>query len=467
MSRFFKILFTFILFSTHLFSQGLPEMADSAKSAALPFEMVHLASTKTYPSINLTEIVLKNGMKICLKPTNFDPGEVSYKLSALGGYASLSEAEIPSGILAAQIAWESGLGKYTGDQVSVLLYENCLEFFPKIQPFGRSVEGSSPTEGIDSFLKCIQMLFTEQQFTKVGMDIAMTQARESFSKASLDHEQNYEAFFMETNTQRAKALCHLNDCDLKKVNFDVSKEFYKNCFSNPADFVCVIVGSFDVEEVKPLIYQRLGQIPSLSESKDLKHHLPVYFPKGVTKTTLPVTPRTEYTTRITLPLSQSLNEKNIHTFEFACQIIEARLRDVITKKMVISHGVDVAYEFPLYPHLENPWITIQFRSDHKSTPQITELVLSELKRLQHEGASLNEINEIKKLQNGSEDYWWSENCYWVSSLSNFYLWGWNPEKIRVQREETALLTVEEISEILKTYFDLTHYSIVSAKPLNG
>jgi hypothetical protein len=164
-----------------------------------------------------------------------------------------------------------------------------------------------------------------------------------------------------------------------------------------------------------------------------------------------------------LPLSVPLNEDNSHLFEFACQLIEARLRHVITEQMKTSYGIDVAYEFPLYPFLDSPWMTIQFRCEASVINLLIPVILNELKCMQSKGVSQKEVDEIKKYEQGSEELWLHDNYYWVCVLSNFYLWGWNPENIQRNREQMNHLEAEKLNHILKTYFSLNSYSIVSAQ----
>lgn len=425
-----------------------------------------IASIKAYSELNITEIVLKNGMHVILKPTNFENDEVIYKLTASGGYGTMPADDVCSGQLAAQIGWESGMGDLTSDQISVLLYEHSLEFFPKIYSFYRTIDGLSTRDGVDAFLKCLNMFFTKQQFNREGFKTVIAQVKDSTYKSCLDCESFYESQYLAVNTREMRALQVFKQADVEKVNFDVSKRFFHECFTNPADFTLVIVGSFDLEKVKSAISERLGSIPASIQPKEFAQPNEFSFPQGITKSTISISSRKDSLTRITLPLTVPLNEKNIASFECACQIIEARLRRVITEQMKLSYGVDVAYEFPLFPSMLNPWISIQFRCDQKKIDVLTHTILTELANLQKVGPTLDEVNQVKKFQAASEEFWLHDNTFWVSTLSNFYLWKWDPLLLIKHTEETKLVTLENMTEILKTYFDLSHYSIVSAKPKN-
>lgn len=145
-----------------------------------------------------------------------------------------------------------------------------------------------------------------------------------------------------------------------------------------------------------------------------------------------------------------------------CQIIEGRLRNEITNKMNLSYGVDVSYEFPVYPFLDNPWISIRFRCEEKTICSLKEIVLVELRRLQAKGATSEELMMIKKLEKGSQEFWLKDDFYWVTMLTNYYLWGWNPEKIDQQNTAIYDFSLAALNGLLKQAISLSNYSVITA-----
>lgn len=185
-------------------------------------------------SINATQLKLANGMVCCLKSTAFETDEVFFKLAALGGYTSLPDERRFSGELAGEIAWESGLGGMTADQLAVFLYEHSLEFTTAIFPFSRTVEGEGEEASVEAFLQCVNLLFTKSRFTQEGLKSALEVAQDTMNKQSKDSEHSFEAAFLQANTQNFPLLNPMTISDLKKVNFEEAKTFFHYCFSNPS-----------------------------------------------------------------------------------------------------------------------------------------------------------------------------------------------------------------------------------------
>jgi zinc protease len=213
-----------------------------------------------------------------------------------------------------------------------------------------------------------------------------------------------------------------------------------------------------------LANKHLSQIPWVGAPSDFTQSVSQMFPPGVTKVDVKMPRRFDTVTRITFPWKKTMSERKIYKMAITCQIVKARLKRVITEKMKHSYGIDVAYEFPFYPFLDNPWISIRFRSDADHLEQINKLILSELKKLQEYGIDESELAEIKKLEAGRDEFRLSDNFYWVSMLANYYLWDWDPQWIHRSSMLTQEISVDKVNWILKTAFSLENYSVVTAKP---
>src|SRR5262249_48876153 len=150
------------------------------------------------------------------------------------------------------------------------------------------------------------------------------------SKIGSNSDQIYENAFLQVNTQNVSFLKPLSEKDLDKVSLEKAKSFYRDCFSDPSAFACIIVGSFELHEAKKLINEYLSTIPKQTLPRVFQKNFTVVFPAGVAQKVIHLTGRPDSLTRITFPLQTTLNEKNIPSMEFMCQIIEARLRAMIT-----------------------------------------------------------------------------------------------------------------------------------------
>lgn len=425
-----------------------------------------IVEENVYSDIAVTKLRLSNEMTILLKPTQFENNEIFIKLEALGGYAALPPADRFSAEFASQIAWESGFGGKSADQISLYLYENSVGLEPKIQAFSRTIEGNSNKNGLDAFLNTVRMIFTEQQFTQEGLEAAYSKAKDSLEMLEWDYGWAYEAALLRVNTNGMSLMQPMSVEDLTKVNFNVAKNVFQKAFGDPGDFVCVIVGTFEIGQAKELISRYLGAIPKSKLGSFPKNYNPsLAFPQGITTNEIQLEASPEESlTRLTFPLQISMNKNSMLQVAFVSQVIEQRLRQTIRERMSYAYGIDVSYEFPFYPLLNNPWISIRFRCDAKFVEAIRKIVLQELKELQDSGATEEDIKEIKMLEAGSNSFWLRDNFYWMSLLTDYYLWQWDLEWISEGPKMVQELSLKTVNELLKSSFSLKNYSVVTSKP---
>lgn len=422
-----------------------------------------VGEVRYFNKIGLLEMVLDNGMRVWLKPTTFDSDEVVVSVAALGGYASIENSDPLDGELAVQYAVQSGFDAMDNEKFSAFLQDHALEFEPKIDKFSRAIYAQAEAKELPALMECVEKVFTSPRFTEKGWSEALILTKESASKLIADGEYLLEQAFLRANTQNSSLFRPISLESIRRANAEKSKELFRRCFNDPADFVCVIVGTYDIMQVAQQAKHHLGKIPKGKPADIFKNVFSASFPKGVTQEVVKTRTHQGMLTHLSFPLQVNIDEKSIHKVAFACQIIEANLRRVITNKMKISYGVDVSYEFPLFPFRQDPWISIRFGTDEKTIRTMLSLVLDEIRRLQREGAMEGEIELMKKLEAGSQDYWLHDNLYWGTMLTNYYYWGWNPEGIDYKNTGLMDYTKTTLNPFLAEFISLENYGVFSAK----
>lgn len=419
--------------------------------------------SKYYKEIGVTEWILKNGMKVVLKPSNFEEDEIVFHLSAKGGFSELKSSQRGSGELAASIAWESGVGDLTSDQIFALLYEHSIEFTPKITAFGRSIEGSSNEEGLETLLQLTHLYFTQPKFNQEAFHTVINYTKENIRNIAQDIDSTFKNAFIRVNAKSLDALRPLNLKDIQKADFGISKQFFEQSFTNPADFVCVIVGNFNIDKINLLVKKYLASIPQSKKAMNPTKAIPAFFPKGIIEKKEVHNRLSENLTRITIPLQINLNEEVFHRLELFCHIVEGRLRRVAGKEKNTMHGIHVAYELPLYPYNEFPWLTIQFSGHANMMDKNAKAIIAELARLQKDGLADNEIMDVKIQQARNDNFWHKDNDFWALILSNYYLWNWNPSFI-LKNWSDPKLTSKVYYKDLITSFSLENYTAIHLLP---
>jgi zinc protease len=394
--------------------------------------------THSIQQIDVEEFYL-NGIKICLKPTDFVKGEVLIHLFASGGYSSLEAVNQPAGKIAAAVAKESGISFLTFDQFSSFLYRNSIEFNFSIKPFTREINGLMDASNISLFLKILNSFFTNPSFSE-----------ESFKKV-VAKEKN------KSNQKISHKVCRIDTCtkfdllkkidgeEFDRINFEFTKQFFLKSFRNPTEFTCIVVGDFNLQEVLNCLKSTFSSIRE-QECKEWKVHLPEQSTDIVFKSIN--LDSAHSLSKLTLPINCNINSKNFFHPDIVASLIELRLRKVFKDLNEDFNALDVIVELPLYPNIDYGWIAIQFRSEKSSTSTLRHEIFKSITKLRTEGPVNEEVFLMKSKSVHKNDIWLRDNNFWVGLLAEYCYRKWNLSEINKNSSRREKLTSEKIHKIL-------------------
>jgi zinc protease len=409
---------------------------------------------------HVTELTLKNGLRVCLKQSSHEPNEFDFKIFAVGGYASLPTADQPSAWLAADIAWESGLDDQTGDELECSLDDHLVEMNVKLGLFDRQIEAAGPSSELAYCLRLTRLFFTNPQFNETGVKDALTHARQQLQQKGKTEELTACEISAKINMRNWYLVTPFNSLDLMKIELAKSEQLFKDFFHNPAEFVLVLVGDFNLHEIIPLIEESLGTLP-IYPVKQWKQPEPPPFPDGITKKEFSGFTRYKKSqTTLTFPLSiQSIDVVNL---DLLCIILRQRFQSEAHPTEQWKKDINISYRFPLFPYVKPLWLVIKFTSLAPEVLAINQTILKTLENIKLTGITENEIkaafSEILVNRSNAID-----NAHELSQLVNDYCVGSDKRQIYtlpLQEGEEKKMQ----KKILDSYPNLNQYSIISLHP---
>lgn len=413
-------------------------------------------------SSEVSESTLKNGMKVVLKPSHTGEEEVLIQLIAKGGFASLPTDKQVSGRVASDIVWEVGLDGLTSEQISAKLYEASSDLQASIQPLYRKIEGSCWKDSTKIPLEMIRLMFTEPKLSESDLKKGLVWLKHGFKADSSDVEMNLDIQSKLLNSDNWPPFLPLTAQDLNRVDLDVVRSFYKRSFSNPAEFLCVIVGDFDRTTLLHEISETLEKIPPSYTTFFASPTFPP-FPQGIRKLTLVQRGRTTSFCRFTFPVLQKIDVDTFSQLEACARILEVHLRTHIKNDKKQTMGLDVSYELPFYPFLDAAWLTIHFFAPADKIESFAAQVLQEFKVILEEGPSEIELDTASRQIVWTDEYWQQDDAYWLLRLSNTYLWNWDP-KLLQKSDKPATFSPSEAKKMIQSFLSLDNYTRIITHP---
>ena len=256
------------------------ELSESVLMKSIP-SSGSITSEIKKDAINVTELILSNGVRIILKPTDFKNDQVLFTAWSDGGTSIYPDEDYQSAINADDIVNECGINSFSPTDLQKLLAGKTANVRPFIGTLGEGMNGSATPKDLETMFQLIHLYFTSP-----NKDQDLFQSYVDKNKAlykNLLSNPNYY-FYNESNkilTQNhPRGGKFPTDEDWDKINFDRTFEIYKERFANAADFDFVFVGNFSVDSIKSLLNQYVGSLPSKGEKENWKD-LDIRPPSGV------------------------------------------------------------------------------------------------------------------------------------------------------------------------------------------
>jgi zinc protease len=214
-------------------------------------------------ALGTTTLAFANGVRVVLKPTTFRSDEVVLSAGRYGGQYLFDEADQQNAVHLVQTIAAMGYGSLTPTALQRFLSTRRAGAGVSFAPYTEEVNGRSTRDEVATLLQLVYLKLTAPR-----LDAARFETHRTALKGYVDGLWNspmmqYEDLTMATLSQghpRAPRVPKASDLD--KVDPERSVAMYRERFGNASGWTFVLVGSFAVADVKPLVARYLGALPA-------------------------------------------------------------------------------------------------------------------------------------------------------------------------------------------------------------
>ncbi|MDR2283513.1 MAG: insulinase family protein, partial [Sphingobacterium sp.] len=235
--------------------------------------------------LGVTELTLSNGVKIVLKPTEFQNDAIRFSSFSAGGTSLYSNADFESARNASGILSASGVGQFGPVELPKILTGKQVQVTPYINDYFEGVNGGSSVKDLETALQLVYLYFTEPradgQILKKILGNAEVNIKTRYDQPENVFRDSISSIMGNYNYRRVPTTIErLNTIDLNKA-----LAIYKDRFADASDFTFVFTGSFQVDQIGPLLAQYLGALPSTGRKESFKD-LGIRSPMGLINKTV-------------------------------------------------------------------------------------------------------------------------------------------------------------------------------------
>lgn len=368
-----------------------------------------IISERTY-KYGYTEFTLSNGLKVYVRPTNFEPDEVNLKLFSLGGKNIYPDSEMPNLTYLMAGATIGGVAQYNDLTLEKMLAGKTATVTPFIDNDTRGMAGTSNVKDTKTLLELVYLYFTQPRKDPQAFKNLMEQQQEFLTNAHVNPMLAYNDTLHKVAyaTNRMESM---NKEQLKRVNYNRIMHIYKELFANAANFKLILTGNININKLKPLLCQYIATLPS----NNTKETIGTYEPKLVDgkKTYIFHKKQTTPTAITTIVIKGKMEYNNRN--ELLMDAIGQLLRIVYTEKVREDKGgtysVQVSGDLQHHPD-DEALLRIAFQTDPQKYNDLIPIVYKELEKMATEGPSQQDLDKVKAYELKVYNQVLRMNNYW-------------------------------------------------------
>lgn len=411
---------------------------------------------KQIKEIGVTEWTLANGVKVVLKPTDFQNDEIQFSAQSFGGASLYPEKEDMSASYASQIINQSGVGEFDNIQLRKALTGKIANVYSWIGEINEGLGGSSSPKDLETMMQLIYLRFTQARKDSIAYLAFMDQQRGYLQNQNASPNAAFWDTIGVTMSQYHFRRRPMSEELLKEINLDRCYEMYKDRFADAGDFTFFFVGNFSPDSIKPYVETYLGGLPSINRKETWKD-VGVRTPKGVIAKTVRKGIEQKSSVSIQFTGDFQWNTKNKYDLTSLQNLLDIKLRESLREDKGKTYGVQI-YGYPQHYPQQVYSLNIGFGCAPENVDSLVDAAIKVIENVKQNGAEEKDIVKIKETLRKQRETDLKENWFWLNTISSAYFNNGNVLDVLEYDKYIENLTSDDFKKAANQYFNMSNYA---------
>jgi zinc protease len=416
----------------------------------------------TIDTLGVTSWTLSNGAVVLLKPTDFKNDEVLIWGWSPGGSGLAPDTLHLSASNADSIVSEMGLGSFDPNELGKALTGKIARISANIGESSEYLRGTASPRDLETAMQLLYLRFTGARRDEEAFASHMAKLRGRLQNQEASPDYAFAKKMNEVLTQNHPRRRFLTVERLDEIRLDDALAFYEDRFADASDFIFTIVGTFQLETIRPLVETWIGGLPAVRRGETWRN-VGVDEPDGVHRVLVEkgIDPRASV--RITFHGDAPWSLDEHYRISSLQEVMRIRLREELREDRGGVYGVGVAGGLVSFPDQEYK-VTISFSADPERVDELVDAVFDEIAKLQTSGPDEDYVQRVREIQRRKHETDLKLNTYWISWMEFLARNDVPLEEILRHRERYESATPESIRDSARRYLDSSRYVLGVLKP---
>jgi zinc protease len=423
-----------------------------------------IVSEREIKSVGITEWKLSNGVRVLLKPTDFNADQISFSAYSPGGASLLSDAGYMAASGADLIPMTSGVGKFTVVDLQKYLAGKQVSVSPSIDNLSEGISGNASQRDVETMLQLVYLYFTQPRLDTSLVNTFIGRFKGVLANRSASPEAAFSDTLQVTMAQHSIREQPVSAAQLDRIDPFKSYDFYKDRFSDASGFTFVFVGNFRPDSIRPLVAKWLGSLPSTGR-KETWRDTGVRPPTGVVQRVIKKGAEPKARTALVFTGPFEYTRQNRYYLNALAELLNIKLREALRENMGGTYGVSVNPGATRDPQPSYQFV-IGFGSAPERLEALTAAALAQIDSVKRFGTTPEYLNKVKEAAFRARETALTQNGYWLAQISTFDQNQWPLEEIPNGDRLITSLTAEDLQRAAQKYLRSDNYVRVSLYPEN-
>jgi zinc protease len=426
-------------------------------------EPAEIVFRRELPEVGVTVVHFANGLEAWLKPTDFKNDEILFTLSAKGGSSLAEPRDYLDAALSASYISLSGAGGLKALDIERILAGKLVSAAPFVMLSTNGIAGSSTPAELETALQLLHQEVVAPGDDPDAFSLLTRQLQASVANRMHDPQRLFQEKIGQVTTSNHYTAQPVTTERVAALDRATMRQFYRDHFSNAADFTVFVVGAFSVDQALPLLARYVGTLPSSGAATAGYRDVGIRFPSAIERATVTAGSEPRGQAVIAFSAEPPPEPREQEAVSAAASVLEIALRDMLREELGQTYNVSVQLVQRL-PQRGGGYIRIQFGADPANLQSMIDRVLAEVRRLQQQGPGADLTERAKATARRGNETALRQNGYWLGRLQAARLLGRDPAEILQRSGIIDGITPALVQQMFTTYFPRDRFVVVTLKP---
>jgi zinc protease len=421
-----------------------------------------IATASTNEATGITEWRLSNGVRVVLKPTTYKQDEIMFRALSPGGTSLASDQDFVAAETADEVIAQGGLGKLTRLDLNKVLAGTTAAVSADFSETEEGLGGGASRKDLETMFQLVYLTFTAPRADPVAFRVLTGQLKVTLANQdALPDVAFSDALDAALNQNHLRAR-PMSPALVDEMSLEKSLAFYKDRFADASDFTFVVVGSFDLPTMKPLVERYLASLPALHRSETAKD-VGMRPPAGVVEKQVRkgIEPKSQVGIVFTGPFQN--DEMHRVAIRAMAETLSGDLHRTLREDLGGTYGVSVEPRFTKRPDEEYS-IAINFGCDPARVESLVKTAFQVIERYKDRGPGEAQVADtrsalLRDFQTNSQ-----RNDYLLNRILFKYDYGEDVTDVFNMRKYYDQLTPEILRDAARAYLNTNRYVEVTLLP---